>query len=317
MLDLVMQNLNEYLQASQKYYDKLFDNVEHNNIVNGVDVNLHFKYLKFDPNGNPKIDLLVNTLFNYFTHYCFSARKRTYDENMDEMEQEFFRNELMNEAKELFRKWQEEDITDNNQPKSGEIGEMILWLVMEVVIKAPQVVAKMDLKTNPNLEVFGSDGIHLKIDDNDMLNIFFGEAKFYGDIYKALDSAFESIEGFHSNEMNIHEYNLVTTHYKYLKDTQQDKIYKYITGKIKDHEVKINHACLIGYDWDKYKRLDTNERIEFIKNFTEVYEEETKRLTNLIQTRFDKFSKKEFTFEVFFIPFKSVQELRTAFNGKL
>jgi hypothetical protein len=236
---------------------------------------------------------------------------------MDEMEQEFFRNELMNEAKELFRKWQEEDITDNNQPKSGEIGEMILWLVMEVVIKAPQVVAKMDLKTNPNLEVFGSDGIHLKIDDNDMLNIFFGEAKFYGNISSALDSAFKSIEDFHQKGMKTHEYNLVTTHYKFLKNNQQDKLYEYITGKIKDHDVKINHACLIGYDWNEYKKMDTDERKEFIENFTEIYQNETERLTKLIQSRFDKFSKKEFAFEVFFIPFKSVQELRTAFNEKL
>ena len=114
--------------------------------------------------------------------------------------------------------------------------------------------------------------------------------------------------------MYKHEFNLVTTHYKYLSSSQQDKIYKFITNKIEAHEVKINHACLIGYDWDKYKKLDDEKRKEFLNNFATEYQEETKRLTKLIQTRFDKFSKKEFDFEVFFIPFKSVQELRTAFN---
>lgn len=303
--------LDKYLEISKKHYDNVFDKVEHKNSIDGVDVNLHFKYLKFDPNGNPKIDLLVNTLINYATHYCFSSQKR--DANNDEFE----KNKLMNEAKKLFRKWKEEDITDDNLPKSGEVGEMILWLMMEVVLKAPQVVAKMDLKTNPNLEVFGSDGIYLDISEEDILNIYFGEAKLYNNISKALDSAFQSIEDFHKKSMDKHEFNLVTTHYKYLNNNHQDKIYEFIAGEIEADNVKINHACLIGYDWDEYKKLDTKERKEFINNFTNTYHEETKRLTKLIQTRFDKFSKKEFDFEVFFIPFKSVQELRTAFNELL
>jgi hypothetical protein len=303
-----MPNLNNYLQVSEKHYNNIFDTVEHENMIDGMDVNLHFKYLKLDPNGNPKIGLLVNTLLNYATHYCFSSQKRDVEDD------EFEKNKLMNEAKKLFRKWKDEDITDTNQPKSGEVGEMILWLMMEVILKAPQVVAKMDLKTNPKLEVFGSDGIHLDISEEDTLNIYFGEAKFYNDIYGALDSAFQSIEDFHENSMDNHEFTLLTTHYKYLNNNQQDKIYKFIKGEIESSEVKINHACLIGYDWDKYKKLDTSERKEFIQNFTSVYQKETERLTKLIQSRFDKFSKKEFSFEVFFIPFKNVQELRTAFN---
>jgi len=309
-------NIDNYLQISQKYYDNIFDKVQHTNMIDGIDVNLHFKYIKFDPNGNPKIDLFIKILFSYFTHYCFSAQKRS-TVGLDEDEKERIISELKDEARELFRKWKSEDITPGNQPKSGEVGEMILWLLMEVVLKAPQIVAKMDLKTNRKLEVFGSDGIHVNIDKKDILNIYFGEAKLYGDVSKALDSAFESIEKFHIDKMYEHEFNLVTTHYKLLKDEQQKQVYDFITGKVKANEVKINHACLIGYDWDEYKKLDTQERRDFINNFTSTYQQETKRLTKLIQTRFGKFSKKEFDFEVFFLPFKSVQDLRTAFNEKL
>ena len=312
-----MNELDNYLIASKKYYDKVFDKVEHSNIINGVDVDLHFKFLKFNPDGIPKIDKLVEILFSYFTHYCFSSRKRS-SEGMNEIEREQFISSLKDEARGLFRKWKEEDITPDNLPKAGEVGEMILWLLTEVVLKAPQIVAKMDLKTNPQLEVFGSDGIHVKIDDNDILNLYFGEAKFYNDIYGALDSAFESIEKFHEDAMYSREYTLVTTHYKYLDKEKQDKIFNYITNQIKDDEVKIRHACLIGYDWGEYQKLsDINEKQAFIDNFTSIYQTETERLTRLIQTRFDRFSRKEFAFDVFFLPFKSVQELRDAFNAKL
>jgi hypothetical protein len=307
-----VKNIDKYLQVQKESYTNIFDELEHKNVINGVDVNLHFNYLKFNQNGNPKIDLLVETLFSYFTHYCFSAQKRDLDSSLEESEKERIRNKLLLEAKNLFREWDEK----SGESTTGELGEMILWLFMEVLLKAPQVVAKMDLKTNPNLEVFGSDGIHIKIDE-EILNIFFGEAKLYSDIYKALDSTFESIEAFHNKKISKHEYNLVTTHFKYLKDSHKDKIYKFITEQIDADEVKINHACLIGYDWEEYKKLDTSDRNQFILDFSNTYASDTTRLTKLIQSRFDKFSKKEFNFEVFFIPFKSVQEIRTAFNEVL
>ena len=41
-----MSELDNYLIASKVYYDKVFDRVEHSNVINGVDVELHFKYLK-------------------------------------------------------------------------------------------------------------------------------------------------------------------------------------------------------------------------------------------------------------------------------
>ena len=88
-----MSELDNYLIASKVYYDKVFDRVEHSNVINGVDVELHFKYLKFNPNGIPKLDKLVEILFSYFTHYCFSSRKRS-SAGMDEIEKEQFRAPL-------------------------------------------------------------------------------------------------------------------------------------------------------------------------------------------------------------------------------
>ncbi|MDG6881100.1 Domain of uncharacterised function (DUF1837) [Phocoenobacter uteri] len=305
-------DFKEYLSVMKKDYENIFDKITHNNTINNVDVNLHFKYIKFNPNGDLKIDLLVETLISYFTHYCFSAKKRSIDNNLSEIEKEKQRNKLNNEARKLFRKW-----VNDTQITSGEAGEMILWLLIEAVLEAPQVVAKMDLKTNPQLESFGSDGINMKVIDN-VLNIFFGEAKLYQDIGKALDSIFDSIGNFHQNALKKHECNMVTTHYKYLTEGEKEKVYKFINDNLNADKVKINHACLVGYDWNKYKALnDINTRKSFIDKFEEEYEKESRRLTKLIQKRFDEFSKKTLIFEVFFLPFQSVQELRDKFNDEL
>ena len=298
------------IEISKDNYLKIFNKINHTNNINGVDVNLRFKYIQFDPNGEPKIQLLVDTLVSYFTHYCFSAQKRNIDPDLPSTEQERLRNKLQTEARKLFRKWVGDGST------SGEAGEMILWFLLEAVLDAPQIVAKMDLKTNPQLESFGSDGIHMKIID-DILNIYFGEAKLYSNIGGALDSIFESIEKFHEKGLVKHEYNMVTKNYKHLKENEQKQILDFITDRINSQEVKINHACLVGYDWNEYQKLNTAERESFVRKFETLYKNDTIRLTKLIQTRFDKFSKKHLHFEVFFLPFKSVQELRDKFNEEL
>ncbi len=298
------------IEVSRESYEKIFNKIEHTHTVNGVDVNLRFKYIQFDPNGEPKIQLLIDTLINYFTHYCFSAQKRNIENDLSPSEQEWRRNKLLTEARKLFRKW----IGDGS--RSGEAGEMILWFLLETVLSAPQIVAKMDLKTNPQLESFGSDGIHMKIIDG-ILNIYFGEAKLYHDVGGALNSIFKSIENFHENGLNKHEYNMVTTHFKYLNNDEQKKVFEFVTDQINSQEIRVNHACLVGFDWEEYQKLDTDERVTFIKNFEELYKDDSERLTKLIQTRFDKFSEKHLHFEVFFLPFKSVQEFRDKFNEEL
>ena len=66
-------------------------------------------------------------------------------------------------------------ITDNSPDKTGEAGETLLFFLMEAVLGAPQLVAKMELKTNSNDEVKGSDGIHVRWNEQDKLvDLYFG-----------------------------------------------------------------------------------------------------------------------------------------------
>ena len=50
----------------------------------------------------------------------------------------------------------------NNPDRTGEAGEVLLFFLVEAILEAPQIVAKMELKTNHKDEVKGSDGIHAR-----------------------------------------------------------------------------------------------------------------------------------------------------------
>ena len=75
---------------------------------------------------------------------------------------------------------------------SGEPAELLLFVFLETIMKAPQIVAKMELKTNSQMPVHGADGIHVGYNDG-TLSIYLGEAKLYQQCSNAVSEAFNSI----------------------------------------------------------------------------------------------------------------------------
>lgn len=68
------------------------------------------------------------------------------------------------------------DYSIKNPSRSSEVGEVIAYVLVQHLLKAPQVAAKMALKTSANMPVHGLDGIHATFDAGAM-TIFFLEAK--------------------------------------------------------------------------------------------------------------------------------------------
>lgn len=78
--------------------------------------------------------------------------------------------------------------------RSGEAGELLLYLLTEWLLEAPQIVAKMSLKTSRDMPVHGADGIHVKfLPATGRLVLYSGEAKMHADVGSAVRSAAESI----------------------------------------------------------------------------------------------------------------------------
>jgi len=286
------------LEVGKEKYDAFLDKVEHNLCHEGVNATLRFKHLKFDGNGEPKFNDLANCLADYLIEYSFSIRRRGNPQKGHDF------SKLRREAKDLLRK---SDV-------SGEAGEILLYFLLETVLEAPQLVAKIDLKTNPNKEINGSDGIHMKyVDGKELLEIYFGEAKLEQNIYNALTHAFESLENFHESKLLEHELGIVTSHYKWADDKTKEAVINFLDRQSPVGECRYNHACLIGYDWNEYSKLSTDERESFINNFKSIYLKDISRIYNLFEKRYKGFKFKHYNLEVFFLPFKSVQEFRNAF----
>lgn len=289
------------LKADQLNYAAVFGTIPTTVAVGSYNVALDFHYLRFNGNGQPKTRELVDVLANHLVLYAIDATriKATLTDQQ--------RAELHWEAIAILRKYE----------ASGEAGELLLYFLMESVLKAPQVVAKVSLKTNPNVEVHGSDGIHARWnDETETVELFFGEAKVYDSIYGSLDDACKSITKFYAEGQQT-EIRLLTNHYKHAQGPLKDFILDYAKGTEVKGSASLNHAVLLGYDWAKYQQFEGLQGIEREATLRAEYAADDKRLWDLLETRLKTLNVNHVRLHVFFLPFQSVAEFRKAFREKV
>ena len=84
----------------------------------------------------------------------------------------------------------------------GELGELLLFCFLEGYLEAPKILTKLSLKTSQNVNINGSDAVHLKKISDERYHLIFGESKTYSNLSRAFTDAFKSIREF-KEEINL------------------------------------------------------------------------------------------------------------------
>ena len=77
--------------------------------------------------------------------------------------------------------------------KTGEGGEMLLFMLAERFLKLPQILCKMDLKTDDRLHYHGADGVYAGVTPDGVLKLYWGESKIYEDAGDAIRACLDSL----------------------------------------------------------------------------------------------------------------------------
>jgi len=289
------------LEVEETHFDSVFDCVEHQCTCRGVpssSIGLYF--VRHDLSGQSNWGGLIRLILGYITQYCFNAEKR---KNLSEYE----RNQNFIQATKLFR----------DDPKTGQPGELLAYLFIEAVLKAPQVLKKMPLTTNPNEERKGSDGVHLRMVEEDIAELIFAEAKLYGNFASALNSAFKSITEFYTSPTRALEKSYFTSIFSEIPAAHQELVKSFFEGKNLDKSREA-YVCLIGFDWLEYECLADERREIFVSEFKSRYAKWAQETMLLhLEKRVEAFPHKHLRLEFFFLPFLSVDQFRKAFLESL
>ncbi len=132
----------------------------------------------------------------------------------------------------------------------GELGELLLFTILDVYLGAPKILSKISMKTSPRMPVFGADAVHAQYVDN-KLRLYLGEAKLYKNFNSAKRQAIKSIKT--SFEQYGQEFYLIESYIDYpnMTDAAQHEIITLLNPFTKDKvfSPEILHTpCFIGFE---------------------------------------------------------------------
>lgn len=277
-----------------------------------------YHYISF-ANGVPTVQEFVEYLYDCLIPYCLPRKTVQAVLNAAAPNKDYARIvRLGDEAKNLF-------IQARNQLKSGgEAGELVLYALLEWALKAPRLVSKMYLKTNKNMPVHGTDGIHLGYDpDSDLLTIYFGESKLIKDFSGAAEAAFSSIKELIENSEQVsREIDLLNN----LSDLEsvpspfREKIIEYIdpySSSAASLNKRIVHACLLGFEYAAYKRILTMKPDKVLQVFETHFRKRIASACRVVERHYMKELPITTNLHLFLLPFPSLSDFRKRFHKKL
>lgn len=277
-----------------------------------------FHYITF-ADGVPTVQEFVEYLYDCLIPYCLPKRKiRDALQGVDATVDYARIIRLHDDARSLFIK------AKNQLESGGEPGELILYVLLEWVLKAPRLVSKMYLKTNTNMPVHGTDGIHLGYDETkDLLTIYFGESKIYQSFSSAADAAFTSMADLLANAGQISREIEILNNLSDLSSLPpkfQTKVAEYINPYSTSHltlQKRIVHACLLGFEYAAYNRILALKPEKIASAFEEKYQKRIGSACRVIERHYGKRLPVTTNLHLFLLPFPKLSAFRAAFYSKL
>lgn len=265
-------------------------------------------FVASDGNARVKVDALADKVARQALEYC-TPRSRLLEANAEFEATGSYEGlvRLGNEARELFTKID----------SSGEAGEMLLYLLLEVGLGLPQIFCKMPLKTNPQMHVHGVDGVHGSLEPDGRLGLYWCEAKLYGSVSAATRECFASLSPYLLDDgsgpaqrdlllvrdgLDTGNEDLDRALRRFLDDDSPASHYRVVKG-----------ACLIGFSLEDYPSPFAADGVSLVEEIKEQLEGWFTGTGKRVLAE----GIESFEIEVFCVPMPDVEEFRGAVKGHL
>lgn len=161
--------------------------VERDVLIDGHAVKIHCHCLTVDGNGRVQphrlAEFMRNTVADYAIPRSQLAKAKARDAKYNSTEAVAA---VVEQARRSF----------TDLAKTGEGGEMLLFLLAERFLKLPQILCKMDLKTDPRMHYHGADGVYAGVTAEGMLKLYWGESKIYKSAAAGIQACLASLAPF-------------------------------------------------------------------------------------------------------------------------
>jgi hypothetical protein len=200
--------------------------------------------------------------------------------------------------------------------KTGEGGEMLLFLLAERFLKLPQVLCKMDMKTDSRMHYHGADGVYAGVTTEGILKLYWGESKIYKDATTAIKDCLASVAPFliepeHENAGRERDLILLSDKAD-LSDPALTEALKRYFNKTSPMSKRVKYCAvaLVGFDAAFYPGSHTQAVADEMAKAARI---EIKKWCSTVGTRLKKEKLEQVEIELFCLPLPSAEDFRAAF----
>ncbi len=161
--------------------------VERDIVIDGHLVKIHCHCLAVDGNGRVRPRRLAEFMRNAVADYAIPRAR---------LKEAKIRDLKYNSTEAVAGLLEEARRSFTDLAKTGEGGEMLLFLLAERFLRLPQILCKMDLKTDSRLHYHGADGVYAGVTEDGILKLYWGESKVYQDVNQAIKKCLASLSPF-------------------------------------------------------------------------------------------------------------------------
>ncbi|MBH3341734.1 DUF1837 domain-containing protein [Pseudomonas mendocina] len=199
---------------------------------------------------------------------------------------------------------------------TGEGGEMLLFLLAERFLKLPQILCKMDLKTDTRMHYHGADGVYAGVTAEGILKLYWGESKVYADASAAIRECLNSLSPFliepeHEDAGRERDLMLLSDKADLSNPALTDALKKYFDkSSVMSKRVQYCGLALVGFDAPFYPKDEAKAVAE------EIVEASRTALSgwkNRIGERLKLERLEQIEIELFCVPLPSAEGFRAAF----
>ena len=286
----------------------LLHDIERHVVIDGTKVVAHCHCLKLDGNGRPRIEDLVKVVVEHVLDYAIPRSQIR--EALEECVQKHSTQKLVrltNDAKRLF----------TDLEKSGEGGELLLFVLAEKILRLPQLICKMSLKTNTRMHVHGADGLHAGVDTTTgKLLLYWGESKIYSDVTGAVRECLASIAPMLAeHSAGQRDIQLLQRHADLDDSALEAAFKKFLDPDSEEFNLlEFRGLCLVGFDCDAYPTVPSATEI------TSIAQQVTVTLPTWkvhVKKRIYEEKLDAFAMHFLFVPFPSAEAFRQLLRDQL
>ena len=308
--DKISQSITALLSRNEEVIWVRLNKIVEKRVIDGTNASYNIYTIKKNADGTYMLADLIDYLVCRVVDYAIPKSERDRAKKLDEKENTTRHStQLTFKALKLF----------NELPKTGEGGELLLYVLTVDILRLPLIINKMSLKTSPKVHYQGADGIHVGYDSkNKTMSLYWCEAKMYKSFSRALRECLDSVEDLICGtgtlgERNTTDLNLVVSNLdKNITDREEVDLWLQFFDKEHPNSNNLKHAgiCFIGFDSKGYSLSEQSDATEIgkaIKYWDQSLNSEMLKRSAL----------KNHDIHIFIMPIKSVSDFRSMFLNKI